>query len=266
MFKAVLFDLDDTLLPDESAANEALVATAATAKQWHNIPPGDLKDSVRIVARRLFRAHPAVAAHGNVFDISSWEALCSTFDGGDDEMKQLREWAPTFRSEVWNQALCEIGVCDPLLADQLSAIYPHERRNRYVAFPDVKPCLDQLAAAGVRLGLVTNGPYDLQCAKLDASELRGYFGAVAISRQVGILKPDPRIFALALDQLGVSAQDSAFVGDTPKTDVVGAHAAGVKAVWLNRDRLPPPDIDMPDATIAGLDELPAAFAALGILA
>src|SRR5512138_3173160 len=107
MLKAVLFDLDDTLLPDESAANEALVATAAVAKAWHNIPPGDLKDSVRIVARRIFRANPVVAAHGNVFDISSWEALCSSFEGDDNERKQLRDWTPTFRSEVSNQALCE---------------------------------------------------------------------------------------------------------------------------------------------------------------
>ncbi len=255
MLRAVLFDLDDTLLPDESAANEALVATAAIAKQWHNIPPGDLKDSVRIVARRLFRANPVVAAHGNVFDISSWEALCSSFEGDDDEMKQLREWAPTYRSEVWNQALCEIGVCDPLLADQLSVIYPRERRNRYVPFPDVKPCLDRLVTAGLKLGVVTNGPYDLQCAKLDASELRGYFGAFLVSRQVGILKPDPRIFSLALNQLGTTPQDSVFVGDTPKTDIVGAHATGMKAVWLNRYNAPPPEGMAPERMIHSLAEL-----------
>lgn len=254
MLKAVLFDLDDTLLPDESAANEALVATAVIAKQWHNIPPGDLKDAVRIVARRLFRDNPVVAAHGSVFDISSWEALCSSFEGDDDEIRQLREWAPTYRTEVWNHALCEIGVCDPLLADQLSVVYPLERRNRYVPFPDVKPCLDRLAT-NYKLGIVTNGPYDLQCAKMDATELRSYFGAVVVSRQVGLLKPDPRIFTLALEQLGVGAQDSIFVGDTPKTDIVGAHAAGMKAVWLNRDNVPQPEGMVPDRTIHSLAEL-----------
>jgi len=255
MLKAVLFDLDDTLLPDESAANEALVATAAVAKQWHNIPPGDLKDAVRRVASRLFRTHPVVAAHGNVFDISSWEALCSSFEGDDDEMHQLREWAPTYRSEVWNQALCDIGVCDPLLADRLSLIYPHERRNRYVPFLDVRPCLDRLEAAGLKLGVVTNGPYDLQCAKLDASELRGYFGAFLVSRQVGILKPDPRIFTLVLAELGARPEESVFVGDTPKTDIVGAHAAGMRAVWLNRYHAPPPEVTVPERTIHSLAEL-----------
>jgi putative hydrolase of the HAD superfamily len=259
MLKAVLFDLDDTLMPDEAAANEALVATAALAKQWHNIPPGDLKDAVRRVARRVFRAHPVVAQYDGNFDVSSWEALSSSFQGEDDEMRQLHKWVPEYRREVWNEALAENGFCDPLLADQLSVLYPCERRARYQPYPDVKPCLDNLRA-DYRLGLVTNGPCDLQCAKLDASGLRSYFGAVAISREVGVKKPDPRIFTLALDRLGVTASDSVFVGDTPKTDIVGSHAAGMRVIWLNRDNSPLPDGIIPDATIAALTELPAALA------
>ena len=254
MFKAVLFDLDDTLMPDEAAANEALVATAGLAKQWHNVPPGDLKDAVRRVARRVFRAHPVVAPYDGNFDVSSWEALSSSFEGDDDEMRQLREWAPEFRREVWNQALCEVGMCDPLLADQLSIIYPLERRARYQPYPDVKPCLDGLKP-GFQLGVVTNGPCDLQCAKLDASGLRSYFGTVVISREVFVRKPDPRIFAMALDRLKVTTADAVFVGDTPKTDIAGAHAAGMKAIWLNRDNLPPQDSIVPDATLGSLSKL-----------
>jgi putative hydrolase of the HAD superfamily len=261
VLNAVLFDLDDTLMPDEAAANEALVATAALAKQWHNVPPGDLKDAVRRVARRIFRAHPVVAPYDGSFDISSWEALSSSFKDDDAEMQQLREWAPEYRREVWNQALCEVGMCDPLLADQRSALYPAERRARYKPFADVRPCLDGLRA-DYRLGLVTNGPCDLQCVKLDASGLRSYFGATVISRQVGVKKPDPRIFAIALGRLGTEAQDSAFVGDTPKSDIVGAHAAGMKAVWLNRDNSPQPDGIVPDATIQSLSALRQVLAGL----
>ena len=261
MLIAVLFDLDDTLMPDEAAANEALVATASLAKQWHNVPPGDLKDAVRRVARRIFRAHPGVAPYDGNFDVSSWEALSSSFQGEDDEMRQLHKWAPEYRREVWNEALAENGFCDPLLADQLSDIYPIERRARYQPYPDAKPCLDGLKVE-YRLGLVTNGPCDLQCAKLDASGLRNYFGAVAISREVGARKPDPRIFALALDRLGVTASDSVFVGDTPKTDIVGAHAAGMRVIWLNRDNSPLPDGIVPDATIHSLSELLNTLASL----
>jgi putative hydrolase of the HAD superfamily len=261
MLKAVLFDLDDTLMPDEAAANEALVATAGLAKQWHNVPPGDLKDAVRRVARRLFRAHPVVAAHDGNFDISSWEALTSSFEGDDAEMRQLREWTPEFRCEVWNEALAENGIADPLLADQLSILYPLERRARYKPYPDVKPCLDSLKD-NYRLGLVTNGPGDLQHQKIDRGGLKGCFGAAVISREVGVKKPDQRIFAIALDRLGVTASDSVFIGDMPKTDIIGARAAGLKAIWLNRDNVPRPDSIVPDRTIRSLSELPDALAAL----
>src|SRR5512136_3378115 len=100
MFSAVLFDLDDTLMPDESAADEAIVAAALVAKQWHNVPPGDLKDAVRRIARRVFRAHPVVTPYDGNFDVSSWSALSARFDGEDEEMKQLRTWAPDYRHEV----------------------------------------------------------------------------------------------------------------------------------------------------------------------
>jgi HAD superfamily hydrolase (TIGR01509 family) len=176
-------------------------------------------------------------------------------------MRQLHKWAPEYRREVWNEALAENGFCDPLLADQLSVLYPIERRARYQPYPDVKPCLGSLKD-NYRLGLVTNGPCDLQCAKLDASGLRSYFGAVAISREVGVKKPDPRIFTLALDRLGVTASDSVFVGDTPKTDIVGAHAAGMRVIWLNRDNSPLQDGIVPDATIHSLAELEQTLASL----
>ncbi len=256
MLKAVLFDLDDTLMPDESAANEALVATAQVAKQWHNIPPGDLKDAVRRVARRLFRAHPVVAPYDGNFDVSSWSALSARFDGEDEEMKQLRAWVPEYRHEVWSDALAENGIADPLLADTLSCVYMAERRARYQPFPDALQVLRELGQT-FRLGLVTNGPGDLQYDKLDVSGLRSCFGAVVVSREVGIAKPNPRIFAITLDRLGVSASDSVFVGDNPKTDITGAHAAGIKAVWLNRDRKPLPDGVPPEAAVTALTELPA---------
>jgi putative hydrolase of the HAD superfamily len=261
MLKAVLFDLDDTLMPDEAAANEALVATAALAKQWHNIPPADLKDSVRRVARGLFRAHPIVAPYDGNFDVSSWSALSARFDGEDEEMKQLSAWVPEYRHEVWSGALAENGIADPLLADTLSCVYMAERRARYQPFPDALQVLRELGRK-FRLGLVTNGPSDLQYDKLDTSELRGCFGAVVVSREVGIAKPNPRIFAIALDRLGVTTSDAVFIGDNPKTDIAGAHAAGMKAIWLNRDNVPQPETIVPDRTIRSLAELEQTLASL----
>jgi putative hydrolase of the HAD superfamily len=198
-----------------------------------------------------------VAPYNGSFDVSSWEALSSSFEGDDDEMRQLHKWAPEYRREVWNQALCECGLCDPLLADRLSVLYPLERRARYKPFLDVIPVLTELRRE-FAVGLVTNGPRGLQREKLERAGLKDCFGAIVISREVGVMKPDPRIFAIALERLGVAPAEAIFVGDTPRTDIVGAHAAGMKTVWLNRERLALPDGITPDAEVRELPELRAA--------
>jgi FMN phosphatase YigB (HAD superfamily) len=62
-----------------------------------------------------------------------------------------------------------------------------------------------------------------------------------ISEEVGVTKPDPRIFGIALDRLGQRPESTVMVGDAWGTDIVGAHAAGLHAVWFNRFGAPSPD-------------------------
>ena len=233
MLKAVIFDLDDTLMPDEAAADAAIIAVAEQTRAIHNVAPEDLRVSVRRISRALFRANPIVRDYDS-FEVSSWEALTAGFSGDDPEMTALREWAPRFRHEVWLRALAENGVADPALADRLAALYPVERRLRYAPFPDVLPVLAVLKTR-YRLGVITNGPSDLQRTKLARSGLDAWFPVQVISREVGVAKPDPRIFAIALERLGVTAAEAVYVGDSPKHDIQGAHASGIKAVWLQRD-------------------------------
>jgi putative hydrolase of the HAD superfamily len=271
VLQAILFDLDDTLIPDQAAADAAILAVAQHARAVHNTPPEDLRQAVRRIAGARFRAHPLVQPAGE-FDVSSWEALSSMFGGSDPVMTELRAWAPQFRRTVWFEALCACGVADAKLADQLACLYPAERRARYAPYPDVLPVLDLLSCR-YQLGTVTNGPGDLQRDKLARSGLDRYFPVRVISREVGCRKPDPRIFAVALERLGVAASATVHVGDSPKHDVAGAHAAGVRAVWLRRDGAAgtkpaaqgggvESDSIRAEATISGLAELPAVLAAL----
>jgi putative hydrolase of the HAD superfamily len=260
VLKAILFDLDDTLMPDESAADASLVAVSLLADAWYDTPSGDFKDTARRIAREVWRGHPLVA--GGFDDISSWEALSSTFEGDGGAMAVIHNWVPEFRYEVWSRVLAEGGIADPLLTEQLAAAYPLERKSRYAPFPDVLPVLEELKRE-YRLGCVTNGPCDLQCEKLARSGLEKFFAVRIISRVVGVAKPDPRIFGIALERLGIAPEEAIYIGDTPKHDVVGAHAAGMKAVWLNRDKRPAVDGIVPDAEIATLPELRAVLAHLG---
>jgi len=87
---------------------------------------------------------------------------------------------------------------------------------------------------------------------LDAAGYRGAFEAVIDSHVVGVEKPDPAIFAIALEQIGSRPERAIFVGDVPAVDVAGARAAGIAPVLLDRhDSFP--DVDAP--RIAALEEL-----------
>jgi putative hydrolase of the HAD superfamily len=91
--------------------------------------------------------------------------------------------------------------------------------------------LEGLRGMGVRLGVVTNGGARAQRRKLDGIGVRHLLSAVVISGAVGVRKPDPRIFALALAGVGATAAETWFVGDHPVADVLGARAAGLTPVW-----------------------------------
>jgi len=125
--------------------------------------------------------------------------------------------------------------------------------------------LDALAVAlpRVRLGIITNGELDYQTAKLERLGIRDRFEHVVASGDVGVSKPDPRIFQLAVEQFGADAAvgSAAYVGDRLHTDAVGAASAGLTGVWLHRPGAPTGAGEMPDAAasrvleISGLDEL-----------
>lgn len=81
------------------------------------------------------------------------------------------------------------------------------------------------------------------------------------SAQVGVSKPERRIFTLALEQLGSAPHRAAYVGDSFERDVLGAKAAGLHTIWLRGlEPRPCPDPSMVDATITTLEELPAVLA------
>jgi putative hydrolase of the HAD superfamily len=163
--------------------------------------------------------------------ISSWEGLWCRFEGDDPAMRELRAWAPAYRRGAWAAALADQGVVDDELAVLLGERFGVERRARMETFADAEPALRALSAS-FRLGVVTNGAACLQREKLAASGLSSFFDAVVVSAEVGVAKPDARVFEAALSALGVDCV--VMVGDSLRRDVEGARAAGLDAIWLNR--------------------------------
>jgi putative hydrolase of the HAD superfamily len=130
---------------------------------------------------------------------------------------------------------------------------------------DVRPCLEALAAAGYRLGVIANQPSEVRRAMV-RDRLTGYFEFLGVSDDVGLEKPDPRIFAHALEQVGVRPPQAVMVGDRLDYDVRPAKAAGMRAVWVLRGEAPAEptaeQLAEADAAIASLAQLPAALEAL----
>jgi putative hydrolase of the HAD superfamily len=256
--RAVLLDLDETLIVEEAAVAGTLEALARRVPASYGVEPAALEATVRRVARERWRAGPA-AAWGRAIGISSWEGLGGRFEGPGDDLARLRAFAPGFRVGAWRDALAEHGVREEALAHALAEAYAGELLPRRTAYPDSEAVLRALHATH-RLGLVTNGASDLQREKLQHSGLARWLHAVVVSGDVGIGKPDPAPFRRALELLGARAEEAVMVGDTPERDVLGARAAGVRAVWLDRHGRALPEGFEPPERITSLADLPALLA------
>jgi putative hydrolase of the HAD superfamily len=124
----------------------------------------------------------------------------------------------------------DIGAADGL-ADTLYEAFTDQRN--YALFDDVAATLDALEAAGLALGIVSNFEAWLEDL-LGSLGVRERFAVRVISGREGIEKPDPRIFTLAIERLGIDARDVAYVGDNPEFDIAPAHALGMTPVLIDR--------------------------------
>jgi putative hydrolase of the HAD superfamily len=252
--RALLFDLDETLVVEEAAIVASFVATASAAATVHELDAAALALAARARARELWYAAPTHPYCRRV-GISSWEGLWCRYEGDDPQLRRLRDFAPAYRREAWTLALADQGVEDGGLAEALGERFAAERRARHEAFADAEPVLRELATSH-ELALVTNGASCLQREKLLGSGLGEFFEVVVVSGDHGTAKPDPAIFARAVAQLR-DGEDAVMIGDSFERDIEGALAAGLGAVWLNRSGRAAPDVRDGVPQIATLSELPA---------
>jgi putative hydrolase of the HAD superfamily len=256
-YQAILFDLDETLIHEEASVQRALLCTCEPTCERYGLDPNALARSVREYARMLWRSLPT---HEDcmAMGISSWEGLHARFLGDGPLYETLRTLIPGYRKEVWNRALVEHGVRDLALSEELMDSFMVERRRHHTPFPEAEVVLRDLPA-GYRLAVVTNGPSELQREKLTLSGLAPYFEAVVISGELGIGKPDPRIFQRALNELQAAADKAVMVGDSLERDIAGAQQTGISTIWVDRSIHPEKASIVPDAKITDLRELASAL-------
>ncbi|RJQ54940.1 MAG: HAD family hydrolase [Actinobacteria bacterium] len=224
--KAVFFDAGNTLL--------------------HPYP------SVAEVCRRV------LSAHGHEFAAEDVERSLHYADEiyerhyrNDDTFWTSEDRAAELWSHMYASVLRELGVNGE--ADALGrAIYDEFGDSRWWrTYPDVVPGLERLHAAGLVLGMISNWDSRLPdlCHGLGIS---CHFDFVISSANLGVHKPDPRIFEVALQRAGVSADEACHVGDHYYADVLGARSAGLEPVLINRTGT---GVSADCMVVTGVDEL-----------
>lgn len=255
-FRAVIFDLDDTIIWDERISRRALMETAAEGARRSGVDAGRLASAAKQAAEELWHAHAPVK-RCNELGIVAFEGMWGHFHGEEDYLQHLRQWVPEFRKSVWQRALAEQGVTDDELAAELGNLFATRRRELQDPMPGAQDILHKLRAAGVRLGLITNGAPDLQREKIEASGLGMFFDAAVVSGEIGTGKPSPEIFHHLLGKLGVTPAESLMVGNSLSRDIVGAKRAGTASCWMVlEDEDEPVGLVEPDYAIRSLGELP----------
>ena len=202
--RAILFDLDDTLFDHRRASGFALGA-------MHAAHAPDLP----------FEAF--AIKHAEVLEVFHARFLAGEFTLDEARVARMQTLFAAFDRDI-NAATAQRAA--RLYRDQ------HQANRRLVA-----GAIELLEALRqhCRLGIVTNNSTAEQIQKLRALNIESYFDTVVISEDVGVAKPDPKIFSIALERIGVRAHDAVFVGDNWTNDIVGALNVGMAAVWLDHD-------------------------------
>lgn len=222
--KAVIFDLDMTLVDHPTPFVETF------------------EQLLREFADRLAPKTPE--EFSNIFwgkALMNWQAMLAGELGAEEA--QLHTFDETLR---------ELHL-DPHLAQAMI-----ERGDRLHAdsarlFDDSLEVLERLRAAGMKLGIITNGFGSTQRAKIERCNLEDYVDTVIVSGEAGLHKPGAAVFNLALERLGAEPNETIFVGDNPVDDIEGAHNAGMQAVLVDPQERQDPGLA--EARIHCLSEL-----------
>jgi putative hydrolase of the HAD superfamily len=235
--KAILFDLDDTIIAAYGRAD--LAWTAVLAEFTGALTPLDES----IVATAIM--HSATSFWSDAERHARWR-------------QELRE----ARREIVRQAFAQLASRGETVPTELAQCAIADRFSDYRnenmrLFPDAHATIDGLRTNGVKLALVTNGASQDQRAKIERFDLAARFHHIQIEGDHGFGKPEPRAYLYALSTLGVGPRETWIVGDNLEWEVSAPQRLGIHAIWYDPAGagLPEGSPARPDRIIRSLSEL-----------
>jgi len=209
--KAILFDLDDTLIRAYAQPEEA----------WTRL--------LHVFAAHLDAHEPAAIEQVRVAIMEEARAFWN-------DRAAAARWRldiPAARRLSVRRGLARLGRDDEALADRIADAFTELRRAEYRLYPDAHATVDRLRAAGVRLALVTNGAGETQRAKIERFDLAHRFDHIQIEGEFGQGKPELAVYRHALERLDAAPEDAWMVGDNYEWEVVAPQALGMGGIWYD---------------------------------
>lgn len=235
--RAILFDLDDTIIDAYGKPERAWTAVVAEMSDGlGGLPPALVVETI-LASAQLFWADP-------------------------EQHRIWRQQMQAARREVVAQAFLRLAmdghdIPDADFQERLADRFSQYRNENIRLFPDAHATIDALKARGVKLALITNGASEHQREKIIRFALTERFDHIQIEGEHGFGKPEERAYKNAMEVLGVGPRETWMVGDNLEWEVVGPQRLGIHAIWHDGYGvgLPPGCPIKPDRIIRRLREL-----------
>jgi putative hydrolase of the HAD superfamily len=230
--RAILFDLDDTILAVNINANKCWrYVCNVYANHINGLSPDELLSFVQ-KSRAWYWSDPDRVIAGL---LKHQEA----------------------RRIIVNRALGTLGINDTLVGNAIADSFGDELDSRMEPFPGAVETLHHLRNNNVRMALLTNGSSALQRMKIEKFNLGWFFDTILIQEEMGYAKPDERFFRQALNHLKVDEYNTWMVGDDLVRDIAGAQKLGIFSYWVESRTGLPREVPgvTPDRVIQSVAEL-----------
>ena len=214
-------------------------------------------------------------AYGTLFDVGSAAAACRSTSLGERAAALAALWREKQLQYTWLRALQgrhadfwqvtgealdfaleTLAIADPQLRERLMNLY-----LRLAAYAEVPEVLARLRGAGLGTAILSNGSPTMLRAAVDAAGIGALVDTVLSVEEVGVYKPHPRVYQLAVDRLALAASSICFLSANA-WDAWAASAFGLRVIWCNRQRQRPERLPgRPQYEVTSLTEVPALLGA-----